>query len=134
MKPNTNIFYYFEDGDREKKKIEHILQRLGINYVPIKIPTSKIDEKFVWLMLEFCNNGFDDIVKNPSKVDFGIEINDLKCSELVSLIVAEPKKFLKQAWFLGISGSEGVVTSKAIEDEFTIYLKYEKREMAKIYG
>ena len=135
MKLNTNYFYFFNELDREKTRMEGIISKLGLNYVPIKVVPSKVDEKFIELMLEYCENGFDDLIKNPKKVDFGVgDIYEMKYSELVSLIAKEPEKFLKPAWFLGNSGNNGVLTSKGIEDEFTIYLKYTEREMSKIYG
>ena len=118
----------------KKTKIENIINKLDLNFVKVKLKPSNIDEKFIYLMLEFCSNGFDDLIKNPQRLDYGVDVYEMKTSELVKLLVENPKKFLKPAWFLGLSGGEGVITSKAIEDEFTIYLKYEKREMAKIYG
>jgi hypothetical protein len=135
MKLNTNYFYFFNENDREKARMENILAKLNIHYMPIKVVPSKVDEKFVELMLEFCENGFDDLIKNPKKVDFGVgDIYDLKYSELVTLITENPEKYLKPAWFLGNSGGNGVLTSKGIEDEFTVYLKYSEREMSEIYG
>jgi arsenate reductase-like glutaredoxin family protein len=134
MKPNTNILYYFSENDRETKRIANILNKYTIQFVPIKVVESKIDEKFIELMLEFCQNGFEDIVKNFKKLDVPFDIEDLKYSELVALIVENPQKYLKPAWFLGKSGGGAVITSKGIEDEFTIYIKYKEREMAKIYG
>lgn len=134
MKPNTNILYYFEESDREKRRMENIVAKLGLNYVPVKLKPKNVTESFVYLILEHCENGFDDIIKNTKKMNLDFDVEDLKTSELVKMISQEPQRWLKPSFFLGLSGGEGVVTSQGIEDLFTRYLKYEQREMAKIYG
>lgn len=134
MKLNTNYLYYFNEREREYKRITNILDKYNIAYMPIKLNPNKIDAKFLELMLEACENGFDDLIKNPNKANFGTDIYELKYSEFIKMIVESPETYLRPVWFLGNSGNEAIITCKAIEDEFTKYLKYSEREMSKIYG
>ena len=109
MKLNTNYLYYFSENEREFKRISNILGKYNIAYIPIRLSPSKVDKKFLELMLEACENGFDDLIKNPNKSDYGFDVYELKYSELVNLIIKSPQTYLKPVWFLGKSGNEAVI-------------------------
>lgn len=134
MKLKANVLYYFREGEREYKRAVEILENLGIEYIPIKIHDRMLDENFIELMLEYCHNGFDDLIKNPKKMVLDIDYDTITTKQLIKLIAKEKDNILRPVWFLGLSGGEGVITSTMREDEFTIYKKYNEREMSEIYG
>lgn len=133
MTLKANVLYYFRDGDREYKRCVQILDKLHIPYIPIKIHDRMLDETFIKIMLEFCENGFEDLLKNPKRMNIQLDFDKLTTNELISIIVRERDNVLKNVWFLGLSGGNGVVTSTMTEDAFTIYIPFKEREMSKIY-
>lgn len=128
MKVNTNVLYYFRKG-REYDLATRILENLKIEYVAVRIHERMWDKKFLNIILEFCQNGFDDILKNQNKVKEAVD-DSMTTNKLINLLVETYDEYAKPVFFLG---KNGIVTSKLIEDEFTIHIPYKNREMSKIY-
>lgn len=129
MKVNCNVLYYFEKG-REYNKAINILEKLNIKYVPIEIHSRMIDTKFIHLLLEFCENGFEDLIKNQNKTTEKLDLDTMTTNQLIELIVEKQDEILKPVWFLG---KNRILTSKMIEDDFTVHIPYNERELSKIY-
>ncbi len=127
----NNFLFYFSDKNREYKKIKVILNKFEIEHKQVRLTDERITKEFIESILEYCQNGFDDIVKNVNKVSRDKKYDDFKYSEMIAFIIEHKQEILKPVFFLG---KNGVVTSKTYdEDEFTIHIPYYKREMSKIY-
>jgi len=129
-----NNFLYYHTANRPYVEIKKILKNLGIEYKEVKMSNNLITREFVGILAERCENGFDDLIKTNIQKD----CDDLKYSEMVELIVKDYKEILKSAIFFGKMGRTGEknprykVTSGTIEDEYTVHIPYEKREVSKI--
>jgi hypothetical protein len=78
---------------------------------------------------------FDDLMKKRSSQKWDFDLDTISTKQLVKKIVENPSEYLVQAWFLGVSGGEGVITTQRFEeDDLTIYIPYNEREMKEIYG
>jgi hypothetical protein len=142
MKPNCNILYYF-NKNREFNRFTEMLDKVGVKYIPIRIHEGMIDETFIYTMLDYYKNGtspqtklnFDDLMKKRSSQKWDFDLDAISTKQLVKKIVENPSEYLVQAWFLGVSGGEGVITTQRFEeDDLTIYIPYNEREMKQIYG
>jgi arsenate reductase-like glutaredoxin family protein len=135
MRLKTNVLYYFTKG-REFNATKGLLDRMGISFLPIQIHDRMIDKQFIEILLNYCENGFDDLLKpSKNKTIDGIVIDELKVSELISIIVDKKMEVLKPVLFLGMRKAEpyGKVLDKIVYDELTAFIPYEERELSKIY-
>ncbi len=137
MKPKTNILYYFTKG-REYKKAKEILDFYKIQHVEILLHERMVDRKFLQLILGYCENGFDDLIKNKNKVNqsiLGEDYEDLTVNEVIQIMVEQRDYIMKPVFFLGMRKAEpyGKVISKLTDDEFTAFRPYNEREMSRIY-
>lgn len=108
--------------------MKKILDDLEIEYVTIRVPNKKVTRDFISLMLHYTENGFEDLIKNPKKS--GLDIDEMTTKQLITEIVLDPEKYLKEVWVLG---KNGILKGIKNEDEMTVFVDYEKREMSKIY-
>lgn len=130
-----NNFLFYTDKNKQYQDMKAILNKLEIKYVEIRLNDAIVDEKFIVMLVERSTNGFDDLVKSPKRYMPDLDLDEIKFNDFVKVIVENYENALKTAIFFGQLGSSGQyqTTSGAIEDEYTVYVDYDKREMSKIY-
>jgi arsenate reductase-like glutaredoxin family protein len=131
-----NNYLFYHTPNKQYQMMKTVLNNLGITYKEIKMYPNLITKDFVVTLIEHCDEGFDDIIKNPKKSFIDKNYEDFTFNEMVEYITKNYETVLKSAIFFGrIGGSSAYkVTTGAIEDDFTVHIPYEHREMSKIYG
>lgn len=130
-----NNFLFHTSKNKQYQEMKKILDNLEIKYVEVRLNEAIVDEKFINMLVERSTNGFDDIVKSPTRYMPELDLEEMKFNDFVKYIVENYENALKTAIFFGKIGAKGdyQTASGAVEDEYTVFVEYQKREMSKIY-
>ena len=130
-----NNFLFYTEKNKQYQEMKKILENLEIKYVEVRLNEAIVDEKFIVMLVERSVNGFDDLIKSPKRYMPELDLDEIKFDDFVKYIVENYENALKTAIFFGKLGASGDyrTTSGAVEDEYTVYIDYNKREMSEIY-